>query len=534
MRNKIKKAYCVVSVLLLVLTTIHSRTFASESVKTTRLSTGIVFQRLFIDSKGQFAGIFGQPLRSKRRTSSSFSGPPKQLMVIDLKKSKVVAECPTVGHIRSALVDDKQILWVPSNVNLLHRLRFEGAGGPEEIVLDASVEKLFELGPNKFGIVHRSDRNTGFVSIYDRKSLKKIETHPLSEMPLRLVSGGDPIAQLGDSMLYLNERVVDLPEGTNRCFTVAGRQLPQIGGAKKSLYFPSHNSLGNAYWRRTSKKSSSEQFAGTGRVHIHASWSWVSLTHPILATLSVSADRRQQTIMLTIELQDLVHGQVLRRIELSEPVKFEGNHRIQQTAIQMGENTILVAFWDEVFIIKLPMQYLEDVDVLDPLRLLYPTVPIVDIPKSLDFQLAAKGGKKPLRFDLASEVPGVTINSTTGKVTVDYSGIWQAFCEKISISTHYNTGPRSPYINGMLSFDFFGTKAIKGKMLVSLPVEFTVSDQSGQKDRIFVSLIAQAPTEQYKKAKQSAINAQNPRPSKKAKQTDRGSPSPSFWEQLFK
>ena len=158
-------------------------------------------------------------------------------------------------------------------------------------------------------------------------------------------------------------------------------------------------------------------------------------------------------------------------------------------------------------ITKLPIRYLED-DVLDPLRILYPEVPITDVQKSLEFQLNAKGGKLPLHYALASDVPGVTINKATGKVLVDYSVGWQKLCDKISKSTYYNTGPKSPFINGMLPSDFFGIQADDSKMLVSLPVEFTVSDQSGQKDRIFVSLIAKAPIDQYKKAKQLSKNSQ--------------------------
>ena len=357
MRAKVECSFCLLLASLLILSTTSKHCFANESVETTRISTGIVFQRIFINSSGHHACIFGQPPRSKSRITTSISGPPQQIVVINLQKGEVVSQSPSVGEIRTAFVDEEQILWSPVNTNLLYRLRFNGSGTPEKVVLDASVEQILGLGPELFGIVSADGlrRSKGVVSIYERKTLLEVKSHPLAGMPVRLTPRniGGPIVPLGDSMFYLNGRVVNSSDGTNRCFILRQNQLPRIDGKVRLIDFPSHDSQGDTYWRRTFKRASEvKQFAGTGQIRLLSSWNWISQTHPLLVSLGFIPNRRKQSANLYLELQDLIHGQVLKRVELPDPIAYPRNHRPphQQTAIRIGGSFPLVVtvVWDEV------------------------------------------------------------------------------------------------------------------------------------------------------------------------------------------
>ena len=508
------------AVVMYLLLMVHTNAVAAKPkpAETVRLKTGIVMQRVFISPKGEYGCIFGQQQRSKHRLASQIAGPPQQLVVINLQQGKIVAQLPNEGDIRSAIVSEEEVLWAPQNLNHIKRLKLDGQKQVEQSLHEDSIVSLFEIGPKTFGVVSPRERSTGIVSVYDRKTLKQVDSHPLAGMHVSLVKGREPVVQLGDSMLYLNERVVDLPAGTNRCFTLKDRQPPQIGAVKRPIQFPTLDVTSKMFWRRFPQRSQVVQHGGDGSIPIDSSWYSLSQTHPLLATLHTTSSPNRRTGELTIKLQELVQGQVIESIDLKEPVVLTQNRLPhQQTALRIGGNVALTVVWDEAFITQLPLKPLGETSKT-PLRLLYPQVPIVDVSKSLSVQLQAKGGQGPLRYELASQTPGVLVDSKTGRVTVDYSGEWQTFCEAVRKREHpyYGSGPNQVAFHGMLSFDFFGTKPVDGKMFVSLPVKFTVADQSGQKDAIYVSLIALAPSADYKQATAKA----NPKKSK------------GFWELL--
>ena len=494
-----KTDYRFVSMLLLILTGNGSQTVAVETVEAIRISTGIVTQQVYLSPSARFACIFGQAPRTER-IASSIQSPPQELVVVDLKNQEVIKRCPSAGWTRAAVVSEREVLWAIADEKSLRRLRFDSTSDLEEIQWETPVNELFAVGPQHIGMVNVNDSYRGTIAVYSRETLSKLDPHPLNGTKVSCNRRKtNAVVELGDSTLWVNDRILEEKTGTNRCFTLTGREPPQLGKVRmREVSFPSYEYFGDAYWRRRVDKQRIEQFAGETQMRVRAEYVRLSKTHPLLARLQKSRGKNSLTYHLEVEFQDLVHGQILGAIKLPSTVKANSGQLTRQKAMRVEGNVVLVIYWDELFITRLPEQFRQG-NLLVPLRLIYPSIPVGDLADPLEFQLSAKGGEPPFRFDVQSKVPGVTVDNKTGKVEVDFKVGWKTFCDAIQKKAHpfYQGNRNSAYMNNMRICEQLGMKVAYGKFLVSLPVEFVVTDQSGQRDRILISLLSNASLDEY-------------------------------------
>jgi hypothetical protein len=470
-----------------------------NKAKTTLVKTGVIAQRMFVDPEARYACVFGQLALDDNQAHTRAAGAPTRLAVVDLRKRKVVAACETVGDIRHALVDGQQVLWAPTNIDKLYRLKFAKGSKREEKLLEKTAVEMHGLGPQQIVLVEIEPGDKGAeLAVYDRESLAEVGDHPLSRRTFKENRSPHPsLIQLGDSMIYVDGRVIDAQTGETRCYVEEHFGPMRIAGPDGEISWGLNNYHGHIYWRRTLDPGSQEvkQWFGEGSFQVTGSLAHISTTDPLVASLTSGPSDFSNMTRLSVELQDLVHGQVVRRIELSEPVQADYGQLPFDAQLRFVSNWLVVSLWDELLVCEMPKKYLQD-DVLEPLRLLFPQMAVADVTKPAEFQFQTRGGKPPYRYGFVEPLAGSTLDENTGVIKLNLPEMWKKFLVRVA------EGRRSSgdTLNQPFVEDRYGVETLEGMGLVSLPVQLKVRDQSGQSDRIVVTVVAYAPRAEFKAA----------------------------------
>lgn len=511
--------------------------------ETKHLSTGVDVQRVFIDSEGRVAAIFGQPAAGENRSISTPVDPPTKMVAIDLRNGSILGKCDVQGGLSDAIVDETQVVWGQKKGTQLYRLKLDSSPGPVTHEIGKNVSELCLLGPQQFVSLEKSDDGTAAYVVRDRQSLAEVPDHALSKVPVIQYTEAKSITRLGDGMLYTGFRVLNEGDGSTRCFAFGDDRTPvRIAATNNPVHYSKLARFGDKVWHRIRANDYEIwQMYGHDPIHVSSPLARISASHPLFVTPGETKIGYDQIAHFSVELHDLLKGDLLHTIELEPGVKTNGFNQLPSNIpLRLEGESLVLAVWDDVFVTKLPPRYFENAP--EPLRMLFPVAPIVDVNKPCTLQLAARGGKPPYHFSLNETDPNdpgpvgglfndqwdsmkkpkavaekngevtigapnhlpltqaVAVSETAGSVSVDLPKIWAGFCQAVAHSHLMFDTSLAPPVHGTLAEDFFCTSPPSAKIFVSVPLQFHVTDESGQTDEVVISVIALAPRAEYKAA----------------------------------
>ena len=480
----------------------HSQRFLVH-VDTPSLRTGVVPQHLFTDSNGRYLAVFGQPPSAEQqKRESGLSGPPTTVAVVDLQTRKVVVKQPVEGDVRLALVGNRYVFWLPKTANVLHRLEISSDGQVTKLPLRSAVVAAFLLDNDRLVLSDAESKKASTV-VYFQDSLKPDVDHPLSKIAVpwsgrsssRMTRG---IQRLGDSMLHYHQRVINESDGATRCFTNISRYArTQLVKLQNPPFNIPSNSQGDFLWRLQRDRNGMRKLGGPLLYNAPSNYWDVSRRYPLVAAVQRTRQRTSAPIAM-LEIRHVQQGNVVFETEL--PTSLATDYRSTYSRnrfLRFSGDWVIITTDDLILTYKIPQEIVKK--TVEPLRLLYPMVPMGDVTKAMSFQLQARGGKPPFVFSSEFSFDGLRLSSDTGQVNIDLLGIWRDFIEQVKAGKrrdfpeYHPPDIRAQLVSGgkpLPSVEaFLDIASQEDSKPFSLPMVFSVTDDSGQMDAIAINAI---------------------------------------------
>ena len=481
----------------------------SQSVGTdlSHISTGVLPQHVYVDREGKYAAIFGQEMPEDlgSRRVDLYHGIPTALVIINLDSLQVLRREKISGNVRDVILDGSQLVWVPKNVNLIHRLEPNSDKPLKKYPFASPVLQLLPINEENIAVLC-DEYGKATVKVFRSDGFRPINDHPLTRLELGKVAsrGREPVRlahPIGDGLLSLRGLwLINQNDGTTRCLVsrfYGTTHLIQIDTSGPRALSVTEESA----WKRSARPGGMYKISGSKLY----SWrvqgnQWdLSQAYPFVTVLNVLG-RSEQT-SLSVQIKDLITGRVVRETNWKPSGPLRELRNLYSTFfVQTGGRRVITTCGDQVYLDEVPTEVLDDLEA--PLRLQYPQAARASTEKPISFTLRAAGGTPPYTFQLEESLQGLRLDSTSGRVDIDLPMIWKNFLEAVADGKRRDLATSMQMAKaGLSSFkSATGIEIDDSQFGSGLPLLFKVIDSAGQDDQVFINIPVVGSSEQIESA----------------------------------
>lgn len=465
------------------------------------LEIGVVNQYLVLDATGRYAAVFGQPVTENFGSTGRIIGPPTKVVVVDLQEQAITNEAEVAGDIREAFIDSDQVIWLTRNVNVLNRLPLTGGEALQQRPLAFAVDVIHEISANELALVITQGKISS-LKVLDRSTLEDIPDHALSTISLNANQVRNHIVDLGDGLFCAGHFVINKDDGTLRCLASNMYYRPKLTIDTNPPQPPMNGAYGQYAWRRYINGKGVTKHDRQLIFQINSGSAVVSKTLPLIAESEMKANEGKAELLVT--LKDLVYGRNVGVMSFDPKIDFRAGYHTRRwhlspKSVQTAGTRVVVALNELLFWKTIPEVVRESASKVEPLRLVYPSLPLTDVGEKLVVQLKALGGTPPYKFNVMPEADGLRVDDT-GSLVVDLPQLWRNRLNPTPPQTGYDISNWLKRGHAPESKEWFGFDIPPGKFTVAVPLHLRVSDNSGQDDAIVVSVMATASIAELKVA----------------------------------
>ncbi len=463
------------------------------NVKATKMELNFNVAGIDVDHDGKYAIVWGKKIVKDRNGRSQIQDSSSdEVAILDLVSQKVVIQKPLAAGVQSAIVQQPYAFLVPRSGNVLFRFDAKTLGSSKRMFLKDKCQGVTTFVKNQICTISGNHNYT--LNVIDPETMKSAEIKTMNYNPhVRNVLQN--IREAGPELVEFQSQLLDKTTGlVTRMETNPGlRSLVNVNNPNASQSFQMRELPRKMYGRFLSRNA---LVSATGSMISQFNNKTVYATphHPVgfaIRSESQSSGRKYET-KTYIETLSLVDGEVLdsRVFDVSDSRERHNIHRYSRDFFPFKEKVIFVK-GNELFSIPIEPSKVKSA----PMPLHFPVAKIpelgIDKPNTLNFK--AVGGKGKIEYQLVADYEGISVESATGKVTIDTPMLWKNYLKSnISSASSRSSMMRSRSNNNNNNLSakdfesFFGKPMPDDKLAFVLPIHLAATDEEAQEDRLSV------------------------------------------------
>ncbi len=464
------------------------------NVKATKMELNFSIAGIDVDKDGKYAIAWGKKIIKGRngRIQSQDSG-SDEVAILDLVSQKVVIQKPLATGVQSAIIQQPYAFLVPRSGNVLFRFDAKTLGSSKRMFLKDKCIGVTTFVKNQICTICGSHNYT--LNVIDPETMKSTKTKTMVYNP-HVRNALQNIREASPEQIDFQSKLLDKKTGlVTRMEKNPGlKSLVNVNDPNVSQSHQMRELPRKMYGRYLTRNA---LVSATGSMISQFNNKTVYATphHPVgFATRSESqSNGRNRETKTYIEMLSLVDGEVLdsRVFDVSDGHQRHNMHRYSKNFFPFKEKIILVK-GNELFSIPIEPSTIKSAPL--PLHFPIATIPelAIDKPEILNFK--AVGGKGKIEYQLVADYEGISVESATGKVTIDTPLLWKNYLKTSTSSA----GSRSSMMrsrsnnnnsNKLSAKDFeafFGKPLPDDKLAFVLPIHLAATDEEAQEDRLSV------------------------------------------------
>jgi len=384
-------------------------------------------------------------------------GVQTRLVLVDLKKSRIVATRLIDKPVGAICLTDQAAYFVPRQTAAVYQLNLEDLADKKHVFLSSSVQEMAPLPLRRIGVQsaeHIIDDSKGGFTALDEATLARVEMAGAGA-----IGKSGPGLILGNSMNWLDP----LNDGSLRFDALV---IDERTASPRLIWHPMRLGAVNAprqfrvprIWNRTVNDQSLAVDDNSPIVNWDPARTIALRKYPVAVSVRAKPvsdghpfqGRFQQHVQLSMEFRALTDGtsqQSMVLDQLSDQGELEAVNQFrvgQQGRVDVADagDQIIVGYADRLYAVPIsadrfgglpqPLQILPELDKLQ-----------APLGEKVELALTAVGGKGARRFSLSSPAEGVAVDEATGKVTLDTRQIWEAYKRDLQ-----SPQPKFTYLGG--------------------------------------------------------------------------------------
>jgi len=420
---------------------------------------GVSVERASIELDGLIESFSLSP-KGDRVLAATRVADGQQLVLVDLETGKQLAKRIVDKDVSKVLLTDEAGYYTHKDGSIVVRVGLEDLADGKRCFLDLQPTGLLRLPGGRI-VANNRDKS----EVLDAETLDKVKM---------------PATNLNNYM-FRDHGVVQPLNGAVR---FGGSVLDETSGEVLYQIAPTNSNKSLQRWGR--KASSGGLLTATGTQIT----TWKSAPSILLNDFPAVVSARYEDVSqpttrvrhskIALEYRNLEDGTLLPEVVLMNappPKIFKGKSASdfmygRGFAVAAEGDRVVVAIWNKLFSTRVP-----DVAKKLPMPLHFSNnvkFPEVTAAKNEAIKFEAAGGKSPLKYSLAKEVSGFSIDETTGQLTIDGAAVWSNIAEGIKRGDHHRVRFPSP---GSAPVDTFPLRA-----------EVTVTDSENASDVFPISV----------------------------------------------
>jgi hypothetical protein len=472
-------------------------------------------EHMTLDPAGTTALVWGRKSAAGRRVGfNGANNEPMQFALVDLEGLKVLASKNVAAGIQQACLDDKYVYMALASGNVLYRLDRTDLTKPTRVFLTGQPSRIEALPGGQVAV---KIMNSPFSSVvvYDRETLTRNAKHFAQMDQSAGIDQSPIIAERGpEDTLLFREMIVDAATGELRCPQEVNA-LPALADAAvrdNNMMMAGRMVTQRPVWSRFHNGQQLLNAQGTRVADINGTAFAISTFIPLAAGVRIEGETRSGRMAnrsggkRILEFHEVKLGEVIHTVDLGAtepgagflPQPYNG---YGSPTLQITKDKVLYRDGSRIVVSAIPDEVRKK--CLMPLAFKIPKVPVASVDQPVELQLATYGSEGVPSFSLTKEYEGLSIEASTGKLTVDVPKIWA----KVLAGGR----PLTPYFGGFptqgqqpdtgLIFERLTGKPLEaGKMAYRLPIRVAVTNPAGESDELHFSLIVVAPRDQLERA----------------------------------
>lgn len=358
--------------------------------------------------------------------------------------------------------------------------------------LELAPGGILKIAPNQL-IVGRGKRCSviGKDAFYvDIATMKRAKIGTLKRTYKRIVS-------LNSRYVVDGGRLIDCDSWkTVRFLNASG--LPEIMNLKKTNRPALHWGLDSKSWRNSNSRLANSELSKSG---------WAPGTNDMNSTSSERLPiafryETQSTMELKpvklikdrkLRIFDLLKGEERLVLQLNPPAITNVNYGIRRFG-DIGpplhqHDKILANFFDVLLIVEFPSQLRENLGM--PLHFTQLQKRELKVGKIETFQIGVAGNTNGVTFALTTELDGMSIDASTGEVTIDTVKVWNTHVDEISAKP-----ARKP--NAEAYNELTGRKLPRNSLAATIPISAVFTDSAEREQSMSFCVVISGPRNQVK------------------------------------
>ena len=423
-----------------------------------------------------------------------------QLLIIDAEKMEVKKTQPLVKPIVDLATNDSHVFLFPASSQIVYRMKLDDPSDRKKTLLSGMVSTADCDSQNRLFIRMRDGRT---VYVCDAETLKVDGKDPRNYDTSRL-----PLYRRYNPPYPDNVRQFkDVQLGERLYFNAKQKQV--VGLARRLLMYPTFQ-FDQSPLSTITKYASYNPWArtviggrlvddGETQIDVCPSSSAISRDFPVLVSLSPSQNsQRSRSASIQILYRDLDTGDSLADFDFFDSNAVNLGHRFSlpfQVELR-GKQVFATDGWS-IHKTTIPKDVITQAS--KTMYFQVPNQPLVDLNKKHQIKFAVANAEK-VRFELLTKISHVTVDKSTGVVSIDGPALWKKFQEDMKKSASHVSQedsycwPQTINIENERRIAEF-LKVPADKQPINLPIVIQAKNEDGYRAVLSYNLIALATTE---------------------------------------
>ncbi len=475
-------------------------------VKTVDL--GMIALGMAVDARRPRVVLWGQkPSTDGQAVEGLGQGTPSVVVVVDTEQGRIITRRLLHRQVRGLVSIDGTIFYTPTEGAFLYRLSPNEPDDAERVFLDSPATFIEELPGSVLSVVSQNGKRRS----YNPKTLQPIDQSAdgsssdsslfprtavrASKQPGGTVwvdaqclppEGGEPICLSGS---------LNLP-------TIIGDGAPMVGFVMQ----------GHDCWSRRINGESLVDWRGNQVTRWNNARATILTEFPVVVVSHMEAPGTTRTLREVMEYRDLIQGNVLNSQVIGElPASTPYNqfiHSSDSPLIAAVQGTMAVVRYHQLYLAPIPLVAVTTAPV--PVHFDTPRMPLVTrLHDQIEVKLKASGGKGALTYALARDIPGVSVDRTSGTLRISPLDAWKV--RQVPVRTDSATAERNLPSLRRTFRDLTGKPLPAGTFPYEMRLTALARDDEGQQGSFELSTIVLVPREEAVDTRAPAPNAMQPR-----------------------
>ena len=467
------------------------------NVKATKMKLNFNITGVHVDDQGKYAIAWGKKIPKNLNMGRSQTSSSDEVAIFDLESQEVIVQKPLAAGVQSAVIQQPYVFLLPKTGNVLFRFDAKTLGGSKRMFLKDKCVGVITFVKNQIGTISGDHSYT--LNLVDPETMKSSGDRAMRYNP-HLRNAMQGIRNAGPGLIEFQSQLLDEETGL-----VA--MMESNPGLKSLVTVQPNHSIQSHQMRDYPRKMYGRCLHGNGL--ISATGSTISRTqnnkrvfssphHPVAFAIRPEQARSGQAYETKtyLETLSLVDGEVLdSRVFNVESSRGSRSHNFYNNGVKTFfpfKEKLVYVKGNEIFSIPI------DLDVVKsaPLPLYFPTtkVPALGIDRPYKLPFKAIGGKGNPEYQLLAEYEGISVDSSSGTVTIDTPLLWKNYVKALASPTSNAMRLRASRNRNQQNTpkpeeqfeELFGKPLPAGKLPFVVPIQLAATDDESQEDRISV------------------------------------------------